>query len=434
MKIVFFGVGAVSSVMARVIYELSEKSFSDDLEFVFFVRDEKKAKKHFFRNQEILMISKFIEVDNFNEIFEKHQEYKKELKKSSIFINSSVPEFNLPIMKLSLEYKANYADLASDIYNDKILTTLEFEQQSLNESFMEQNLFALINLGISPGVTNFLIGERIYAFTNLPYKTKVTKIEINLLEEIHSKQLIFSWSPNVAIEEISYKPIFFKKNKIKTIEPFSKTKTYKFPYFRNFVEIYPVFQEEIISLKQSFGDIEDIRMFVGGNEIELMKNLYQLNLLSNKYCYGYENSEISINSIIKDVIPKMKTPEVIEEYVKDKTIKYAEFSAVADIYLEILYPQTQKKIKSIESIGIAFNKYPELIKTPYSGSTYISYPTGVGAGILLFYTYMNTKKKNIKGVILSEKLPPLLGPITNDIIKRELTSYKINLINSITHN
>ncbi|HRM99612.1 MAG TPA: hypothetical protein PKY07_02155, partial [Aliarcobacter cryaerophilus] len=75
----------------------------------------------------------------------------------------------------------------------------------------------------------------------------------------------------------------------KTIEPFSKSKVYKFPYFRNIVDIYPVFQEELISLKQSFPQIENLKLFVGGSEIELMKNLYQLNLFSNKYCY--ENSD-----------------------------------------------------------------------------------------------------------------------------------------------
>lgn len=172
-------------------------------------------------------------------------------------------------------------------------------------------------------------------------------------------------------------------------------------------------------------------MYVGGNEIELMKNLYQLNLLSNKYCYGYKDSQISINSIIKDVIPKMKSPEVIEEYIKNKTIKYAEFSAIADIYLEISYPQNNKKVKSVESIGVSFNRYTDLVKTHYSGSTYISYPTGIGAGILIFYTLLNKKHNKIKGVLVSEKLPELLGATTNDIIKRELTSYKINLINSI---
>ncbi|MEV9617104.1 saccharopine dehydrogenase C-terminal domain-containing protein [Aliarcobacter butzleri] len=431
MKIVFFGVGAVCSVIARLLYDLSKKSSNDEIKFLFVVRDIKKAKSHFFKNTEVLNNSEFLKIKDFKEIFTNYNNYTKYLEKSTIFINTSIPDYNLSIMKLALAFKTNYADLASDIYNDNVISSLQFEQQSLNEEFEKDSLFALINLGISPGITNFLIGERIYSLSNLPYETKVSKIEINLLEEIQSKQLIFSWSPKVAIEEISYSPLFFKKNKLKKIEPFSKSKTYKFPYFKNFVELYPVFQEEIISLKQSFKDVENIKMFVGGNEIELMKNLYQLNLLSNKYCYGYKDSEISINSIIKDVIPKMKSPEIIEDYIKNKTIKYAEFCAIADIYLEISYPQNSKKIKNVESIGISFNKYTNLIKTNYSGSTYISYPTGIGAGILIFYTLLNQKLNDIKGVLVTEKLPSILGPVTNDIIKRELSSYKINLINSI---
>ncbi|MCG3679157.1 hypothetical protein L5F07_07805 [Aliarcobacter butzleri] len=431
MKIVFFGVGAVCSVIARLLYDLSKKSSNDEINFLFVVRDIKKAKLHFFKNIEVLNNSEFLEIKNFEEIFANYNNYTKYLEKSTIFINTSIPDYNLSIMKLALVFKTNYADLASDIYNDNVISSLQFEQQSLNEEFEKNSLFALINLGISPGITNFLIGERIYSLSNLPYETKVSKIEINLLEEIQSKQLIFSWSPKVAIEEISYSPLFFKKNKLKKIEPFSKSKTYKFPYFKNFVELYPVFQEEIISLKQSFKDVENIKMFVGGNEIELMKNLYQLNLLSNKYCYGYKDSEISINSIIKDVIPKMKSPQIIEDYIKNKTIKYAEFCAIADIYLEISYPQNSKKIKNVESIGISFNKYTNLIKTNYSGSTYISYPTGIGAGILIFYTLLNQIFNDIKGVLVTEKLPSILGPVTNDIIKRELSSYKINLINSI---
>ncbi|MCT7618368.1 saccharopine dehydrogenase NADP-binding domain-containing protein [Aliarcobacter butzleri] len=431
MKIVFFGVGAVCSVIARLLYDLSKKSSNDEIKFLFVVRDIKKAKSHFFKNTEVLNNSEFLEIKNFEEIFTNYNNYTKYLEKSTIFINTSIPDYNLSIMKLALAFKTNYADLASDIYNDNVISSLQFEQQSLNEEFEKNSLFALINLGISPGITNFLIGERIYSLSNLPYETKVSKIEINLLEEIQSKQLIFSWSPKVAIEEISYSPLFFKKNKLKRIEPFSKSKTYKFPYFKNFVELYPVFQEEIISLKQSFKDVENIKMFVGGNEIELMKNLYQLNLLSNKYCYGYKDSEISINSIIKDVIPKMKSPQIIEDYIKNKTIKYAEFCAITDIYLEISYPQNSKKIKNVESIGISFNKYTNLIKTNYSGSTYISYPTGIGAGILIFYTLLNQNFNDIKGVLVTEKLPSILGPVTNDIIKRELSSYKINLINSI---
>jgi hypothetical protein len=82
-----------------------------------------------------------------------------------------------------------------------------------------------------------------------------------------------------------------------------------------------------------------------------------------------------------------------------------------------------------ESGGLSFNKYTELVKTAYSGSTYVSYPTGVAAGILIYYSLLN--KKRLSGVILSENLPELFEHTVNDIIKRELGNYKINLINQI---
>ena len=429
MKIVFFGVGAVCSVMATLLDELSNKSKQKDINFIFVVRNIKKAQAHFFKNSNVLNKSDFLEIKHFEEIFEDSKKYEKYLQNSDIFINSSTPSFNLPIMNLALKYNTNYADLASDIYKDEIISTLKFDQQNLENEFKYKNLFALINLGISPGITNFLIGEKIHSLKNLPYEVKIKKLEINLLEEIQSKKLIFSWSPKVAIDELAFPPVFYKKNRPKTIEPFSKSKVYKFPYFRNIVDIYPVFQEELISLKQSFPQIENLKLFVGGSEIELMKNLYQLNLFSNKYCYENSDSKISINTIIKNIVPKMKTPEIVEDYIKKKTIKYAEFSAVADIYLEILYPQNDEKIRTIESVGLSFNKYRELLKTPYSGSTYVSYPTGVAAGILIYYSLLN--KKSLGGVILSENLPELFEHTINDIIKRELGNYKINLINQI---
>ena len=107
MKIVFFGVGAVCSVIARAIYELNEKSLKDKIDFVFVARDKKRVKSHFFRNQEILENAEILEVENFEDIFSNPLKYKHFFKKSSIFINSSVPSYNLPIMHLALEFDAN---------------------------------------------------------------------------------------------------------------------------------------------------------------------------------------------------------------------------------------------------------------------------------------------------------------------------------------
>ena len=54
MKIVFFGVGAVCSVMATLLDELSNKSKQKDINFVFVVRNIKKAQAHFFKNSNVL--------------------------------------------------------------------------------------------------------------------------------------------------------------------------------------------------------------------------------------------------------------------------------------------------------------------------------------------------------------------------------------------
>lgn len=431
MKIVFFGVGAVTGVMVRVLQDLAEKRPGKPLQLVLVARNRARAQQHFHNCPELFETARFIEVADFDVLLGEPQRFREALHNADLLVNASIPAYNLAIMRLALEWGAHYADLASDIYSDRVVKDLRFDQQTLQQEFIDRGLFALINLGISPGVTNFLIGERIDSFANLPYQTRVTRIEINLLEEIHSKQLVFSWSPNVAIEEISARPVYLKRNRIKTIEPFSRSKTYKFPYFENFVELYPVFQEELISLRQRYPEVADMRISVGGSEIELMKNLYQLNLLSNKYCFGYPDSSLSINDIIKQVIPRMKSPEVVEGYVRDKIIKYAEFSAVADLSLEIRYPGSRKPQKSIESIGVSFNRYRDLLKTTYAGATYISYPTGVGAGVLAFYCLLQRKHHALKGVLTTEQLPSLLGPVTNDLIKRELSRNRISLIHSI---
>ncbi len=170
---------------------------------------KKKARLHFYKNSELLENSKFLEVSSFEEIFHHPIKYKKELENYDIFINSSTPSYNIEIMNLALEFNSNYVDLASDIYKDEVIDSLKFEQQKLEQEFKNKNLFALINLGVSPGITNFLIGERINSLQNLPYEVKITKLELNLLEEIQSKKLIFSWSPKVAIDELAFSPIFF---------------------------------------------------------------------------------------------------------------------------------------------------------------------------------------------------------------------------------
>ncbi|MEM3122396.1 MAG: saccharopine dehydrogenase NADP-binding domain-containing protein [Candidatus Pacearchaeota archaeon] len=277
VKVVFFGLGAVGSVMACCLYELSEKD-NDKIRFIFVVRDKEKAKRYLFRAPHILKKSEFLVVKDFKLIFQNPEYYAKHLNNSSIFINASIPNFNIQILKLAIKFKACYTDMASE-YTSK---AINFPQENFHERLENAGLFGLINNGVSPGLTNFLVGEKLKNMKQLKILKNVEAINLYLLENMESEQTVFSWSPEVALEELESKPIYIQNNKLVMVEPFSHSLIYEFSHFRGSMVQYPINQEEVISLHKSFPQIKSIKISTGGSEIELIKNLFQLNLLSKK--------------------------------------------------------------------------------------------------------------------------------------------------------
>jgi len=420
----------VGSVMACCLYELAKRN-NVNIDFLLIVRDIKEAKQYLFRAPEVVKSAEFIEIKDFKELFNDPKQYSKQLKDTDVVINTAIPEFNEPILKLATEISAHYCDLASDMYNEQTLKTLQFPQQRFHKKFQQQNLFGLINLGISPGVTNFLIGEKLAKLQSLP-QTVIRDIHLFLLEQINSQQIVFSWSPKVALEELEEKPRYIQNNKLVTVEPFSDSVAYEFPHSDTRVEEYPIYQEEVLSLHQTFPQASSIRVSGGGSDVELVKNLFQLNLLSKRNIECME-AGMSVEKIVRMVLPGMKSPQKIEQLLKEGVIKSAQFAAMAEITLEIK-EDGQKPALMTESIGLSFHRYADLLGTPYSGATYISYPTGVGAAILLFYTHelWQKDKNQLRGILRAEELPPRMDTARVDLIKREMCAYKIDFI-SHTH-
>ena len=50
----------------------------------------------------------------------------------------------------------------------------------------------------------------------------------------------------------------------------------------------------------------------------------------------------------------MKTPEIVEDYIKKKQSNMLNFQQLLIYILEILYPQNDKRISTIESVGLSF--------------------------------------------------------------------------------
>lgn len=401
MKILFFGLGAVGAVMATTLHQLYRRQ-GDSLELAFAVRDEARARAALFRSREIQAEALFIPFDDSVAI---------NTFAPQVVINAAVPELNNTIAERALALGAHYADMASDIYNEQTLAQLRFTQQALHQDFAQQGLMGLINLGFSPGLTNFVIGEKIAHLSALPGAAAIRAVRLFLLEELISSRVLFSWSPKVALDELMAKPAFIHNGELLRLSPFSAIKPFSFDP-GHATETYPVFQEEVLSLHQSYPQIDEIRLYCGGNEVELFKNLFQLNLLSRDLKVGSS----PVEQVVRKVLPKMKSPRVIEYYNKRHIIKSARFEVVAEI--EMVSPGRQPVV---DSVGIRFSRYRDLLGTPYSGATYIAYPTGVAAAVLLHYALQaHQAGVTLHGIIAPEALPQYLGPERVDRIKHDL--------------
>lgn len=428
---VFFGLGAAGSVMACCLHELCERQ-KEKARFLFIVRNPEEAKQYLFRAQGVLDAAGFLVLKDFRELFEHPKRYEKHLKGATVLINTAVPTFNDPILKLAAEFGIHYCDLASEMYNEQTERTLQFSQQEFHEPLKQKGKFGLINVGVAPGVTNFLIGEKLLTLTALP-SVRVLGIDIYLLEHITSRQVVFSWSPMVALDELEQKPRYLAQGTLHTVEPFSGARPYAYPHFPAEVEAYPLYQEEILSLHQSFPQIPSIRMFAGGSEVELIKNLYQLNLLS-KQDIECVKKNMSVEEIVRMVLPGLETPQEIERLLHEGIIKYAQFAAMAELTLAVESGKGEKRMTVKETTGFSFHQYKDLLNTPYSGSTYIAYVTGVGAAILTCATLRQWQKQSEKltGILRAEALPAIFGPEVTDSVKRDLCAYKLDFI-SHTH-
>ncbi len=123
--------------MANCLSELSEKQ-GQKIKFVFVIRDKKEAEQYIFRSQYLTKEANFVEVKDFNALFSDPKNYAKELSDSDVFINAATPDFNNDILKLSIKFGASYCDLASDMYNQQTLKTLQFLQQDFNKKLKEK--------------------------------------------------------------------------------------------------------------------------------------------------------------------------------------------------------------------------------------------------------------------------------------------------------
>jgi saccharopine dehydrogenase (NAD+, L-lysine forming) len=184
-----------------------------------------------------------------------------------------------------------------------------------------------------------------------------------------------------------------------------------------------------LSLHRAFPEIPDIGVYTGGSEVELVKALYQLNLLSKRTLP--DQPELTVEALVRAILPGMQRPRRIEELLRSGIIRRAHFCASAEIRVSELVRNERQTV--IETVGLSYHRYPELLGSPYAGATYIAYATGVGAGILAWQTlqHLRTAPGSIAGVTTGVDLARQLPPVLADAVRRDLVAWEIDLFQGI---
>jgi saccharopine dehydrogenase (NAD+, L-lysine-forming) len=429
LTIVFFGLGAVGSSMLICLSELAERD-GVPLRFVVVVLNADLARDALFHAEQLFDRIDFMEVEDFGSVFALDGKAQENLVEAGVLVNAAHPQFNRPMLSLCLKLGAHSVDLASDMYDAKTESSLTFSQYDFDAELQEHGLKALINLGISPGVTNFLIGQRLHELRSARRRDlEIVSVDLYLLEDIDSDEVVFSWSPLVALEELAERPRVLRDGRIQVLEPFSAARDHSFPNEAKPSRQYPLYQEELLSLHRSYPEIDSIGIYTGGSEVELVKALFKLNLLSKRTLP--QQSELTVEAMVRAILPGMNKPRRIEEYLRSGVIRRAHFAAAAEIcYTENVRNDRQT---TIETVGLSYLRYQGLLNSPYAGATYISYPTAVGAAILAWHAFAFVREDagELKGVVTGEDMARLLPRSRADAIRRDLVAWDIDLFESV---
>ncbi|MCX8162980.1 MAG: saccharopine dehydrogenase NADP-binding domain-containing protein [Candidatus Micrarchaeota archaeon] len=382
-KIVLVGVGATGSVIAKLLAKQKENTqiicITNNIKKAFEYIDEKNPK------------IKLVEADA-----SKPKQIIKFAKGASLILNASLPKYNKSLMRVALEVGANYQDMCSELEEGYKPDQLKYSQE-----FKEKNLIALINTGVSPGVTNLLAKEASEMFDEVEW------IKFRIIQENKADRLVFSWSATLTLEEITAEPVFYEYGQFKKDLPFSRQEEYHYPAGFGKKICYSIQGDEVCTIPL-FIDVRLVDYKISGEDIRLFYILNQLGMFSKKKL-KIANTSIAPIELFKKLNIEVPNPkQMIELKESSPAIENSVFASTIDVY----------GIKDYRPLQIRYTAvYPSLKNIPkeFAGATYISYPTGIAAAT--FSKYID--KIKIRGVIPPEALSRNIRKAILDDLKNQ---------------
>jgi saccharopine dehydrogenase-like NADP-dependent oxidoreductase len=324
-----------------------------------------------------------------------------------IIVNAVLPRFDLPIMEAALKSKANYVDMASGP------PYVIDEQLGQNEKWKKAGLTALINTGISPGVTNVLIARA---------ADQLDSVEEVLIRSAHKilpgtrvyegKELILeTWSPETLWQDYIEPPVIFENGKRKTAPLFGGEEVYKFPDPVGPCTVVYHVHEEVFTLPYFIKGLKKVNMKVGWQPtLFIAKALMELGLFSEKPV-EVDGVKVAPRKVFfKLTKPIPTTDELIKKIEADELLETVS-TLVIEIKGEKAGVKTTYKYFSAEPSMTLREEYKKY------GRSFLERPGIVGTSCAIFTYMLGSGRIKTKGVVPPEGLTRE----ERDVFMKELT-------------
>jgi len=391
MKVLVLGCGTIGSSIIRLL--LKEK-FIDE---VFCISKEKKTAKDFLLKDFNSIEFKVADALNFKTI--------KNFMEKCDFVINALPSYlevkgkdvliNLKILDFCLKTGKNYLDFACyGDYRRKIAEQLLFK-----EKFEKERIFALINAGVSPGLSNLIAKESSEEFDYLE------SIKIRTLEEQRGLEFVLPWSRE-GLFDVASKVLVYRNYKFFLKEPFTERETYDYPSFGK-IPCYLLAHDEVFTIPH-FIKVRNVDVKGGGSDIEILLALYKLGI--------FEDEKIKVGEV--RISPKRFAYSIVRGTPTTKEfIKIINQGIIEDAFFGLFVDCKGflRNNKILMKTYLTFSQ--KIINKKLYGANYISYPTALCSVLFLKSVY----KKRLYGVFPPEALPKSARKkFLNELEKKEI--------------
>jgi len=285
---------------------------------------------------------------------------------ADLIVNAMPCSFNAVVMEAALEGSMNYQDLASELLQGIPFAKTALAELNKTNKWEAAGLTALVNTGISPGITNVLVKA---AADELDVCEKVIILLYENIKTKTKKFIPFWWSPEIAFQDMANEATIFGNGKYKTVEPFSNEEEYDFPGIGP-RKVYAHEHEEAITLPQFIKGLKYVEVKMGGSAAELAKSFYDFGLLGKEPIKVEGTEIVPLDVVLALAPPAPSSPEEIKAAI-GSGIEIDERS----VNVVVEGKKSNKKIKYIYKVnspglGESFERL---------GISHLAYVTGIPA-------------------------------------------------------